>query len=165
MTRYLVAAASRETVAAACEYLDRKLDEEDVGDEPAGHGQVDHGSGADPGSGADHGDDDGPAEGSSTDAAADSEDGEVYVLTVEETARPVRDREAVSRAAQERLADRVRVRTIRREGLPAREIVRFVRERDVDEVVLGPTRSGPGIGSTTRTVLSNVEVPVFVVPG
>jgi len=40
VTRYLVAAATRETVAAACEYLDRKLDEEDVGDEPAGHGQV-----------------------------------------------------------------------------------------------------------------------------
>jgi nucleotide-binding universal stress UspA family protein len=89
----------------------------------------------------------------------------VYVLTVEESARPVRDREAVSRAAQERVAGSVRVRTIRREGSPAREIVRFVRERDVDEVVLGPTRSGPGIGSTTRTVLSNVEVPVFVVPG
>jgi hypothetical protein len=40
VTRYLVAAATRETVAAACEYLDRKLDEADVGDEPAGHGQV-----------------------------------------------------------------------------------------------------------------------------
>jgi hypothetical protein len=34
VTRYLVAAASRETVAATCEYLDRKLDRADVGDEP-----------------------------------------------------------------------------------------------------------------------------------
>jgi nucleotide-binding universal stress UspA family protein len=154
VTRYLVAAASRETVAAACEYLDRKLDEADVGDELADHGQVVDESGAD----------DTPADESSTDAAPEDDD-EMYVLTIEESARPVRDREAVSRAAQERVAGSVRVRTIRREGSPAREIVRFVRERDVDEVVLGPTRSGPGIGSTTRTVLSSVEVPVFVVPG
>lgn len=133
MTRYLVAAASRETVAAACDYLDRKLEEE-AGEEPA------------------------------DDADTERLDDEVYVLTVEETARPVRDMEAVSRAAQARLADRVQVRTIRREGSPDREIVAFVRDRDIDEVVLGPSRTGGGIGSTTRTVLSNVEVPVFVVP-
>lgn len=119
MTRYLVAAAARPTVAAACDYLDPELAEGD----------------------------------------------EVYVLTVEETARPVSDREAISRVVQERLADRASVRTIRREGRPDREIVTFARERDVDQVVLGPSRTGVGIGSTTRSVLASVEMPVFVVPG
>ncbi|WP_255195529.1 universal stress protein [Halorarius litoreus] len=90
---------------------------------------------------------------------------EVFLLTVTEEARPVDDRAAVSRIAQERLADRATVRTIRREGIPDKEIVQFARERNVDQIVLGPNRNGgPGIGSTTRSVLNKVEVPVFVVP-
>lgn len=90
---------------------------------------------------------------------------EVYLLTVEEDERPIPDRSAVSRVAQERLADRATVRTIRRAGIPDREIVLFAREKDVDQIILGPKRGGgPGIGSTTRSVLNTVEVPVFVVP-
>lgn len=119
MNRYLVAAASRETAEAACDYLDGKL------------------------------------------AAGD----EVYLLTVEEDARPAGDGTAVSRIAQERLADAATVRTIRREGAPDREIVAFARDREVDQIVVGPMRgSGTGIGSTTRSLLNKVEVPVFVVP-
>lgn len=119
MTRYLVAAASRETAAAACDYLDGKVSRGD----------------------------------------------EVYLLTVDEEEQPIGDSTAVSQLAQDRLADRATVRTIRTEGRPDREIVGFAREREVDEIVVGPTRGdSPGIGSTTRSVLNKVEVPVFVVP-
>lgn len=90
---------------------------------------------------------------------------EVYLLTVADDEDPIPDRSAVSRVAQERLGGRATVRTIRRDGAPDREIVRFAREKDVDQIVLGPNRKGgPGIGSTTRSVLNTVEVPVFVVP-
>lgn len=119
MTRYLVAAASRETAEAACDYLDGKVSRGD----------------------------------------------EVYLLTVDEEERPVGDGTAVSQLAQERLADRTTVRTIRSEGRPDLEIVQFARDREVDEIVVGPARGdSPGIGSTTRSVLNKVEVPVFVVP-
>jgi nucleotide-binding universal stress UspA family protein len=90
---------------------------------------------------------------------------EVFVLTVQEDARPVDDRAAISRIAQERLAGRASVRTIRKQGVPDKEIVRFARDRGIDQIVVGPKRGGgPGIGSTTRSVLNKVEVPVFVVP-
>lgn len=93
-------------------------------------------------------------------------DDEVYVLTVEEEGVRV-DGDALS-AAQARLTEIVTVRTVRREGDPASEIVVFVRENDIDEVILGPRREGSGgfstIGTTTRTVLNKVEGPVFVVP-
>lgn len=91
-------------------------------------------------------------------------DDEVYVITVEEEARPITDRDEVLTAAQLRLAGRAEVRTIRRAGQPDQEIVALARERDVDEIILGPMREGSGIGSTTRSVLNKVEVPVFVVP-
>lgn len=89
---------------------------------------------------------------------------EVYVITIEEEARPITDRDEVLTAAQLRLAGNAEVRTIRRSGDPDLEIVTFARERDVDEIILGPMREGSGIGSTTRSVLNKVEVPVFVVP-
>ena len=93
-------------------------------------------------------------------------DDEVYVLTVEEEGVEV-DQEALS-VAQERFAGTATVRTVRREGSPASEIVAFVREHDIDEVIVGPRREGGEgfgtIGTTTRTVLNNVEGPVFVVP-
>jgi nucleotide-binding universal stress UspA family protein len=95
----------------------------------------------------------------------DDED-EVYVLTVEEDGVEV-DRDALS-TAQVKLAEVTAVRTVRREGEPAAEIVAFVRENDIDEVILGPRREGgegfSTIGTTTRTVLNKVEGPVFVVP-
>jgi nucleotide-binding universal stress UspA family protein len=93
-------------------------------------------------------------------------DDEVYVLTVEEEGVDV-DRAALS-DAQERFAGIATVRTVRREGSPAPEILAFVREHDIDEVIIGPRREGGEgfgtIGTTTRAVLNNVEGPVFVVP-
>jgi nucleotide-binding universal stress UspA family protein len=76
------------------------------------------------------------------------------------------DREAALDLAQVRLADQTEVRTFRRSGEPAREIVSFARENEVDEIIMGPAR-GVGIstiGSTTRAVLSRVDEPVYVVP-
>lgn len=89
----------------------------------------------------------------------------VYVLTVDVPEEPD-DRVAALDVAQVELTDLVEVRTIRREGLPAREIVRFSRDNDVDEIIMGPARSGgvTTIGSTTRGVLNKVDKPVFVLP-
>jgi nucleotide-binding universal stress UspA family protein len=94
------------------------------------------------------------------------EDGDrVDVLTVD-VPDESDDREAALDLAQVRLADVTEVRTFRRDGEPAREIVTFVRENDVDEIIMGPARQGgvSTIGSTTRAVLSRVDKPVFVVP-
>ncbi|QLD84822.1 universal stress protein [Natronomonas halophila] len=94
------------------------------------------------------------------------EDGDrVNVLTVD-VPDESDDREAALDLAQVRLADVTEIRTFRRDGEPAREIVTFVRENDVDEIIMGPARQGgiSTIGSTTRAVLSRVDKPVFVVP-
>lgn len=145
MTTFLVPAASRETAVAACDYLDGRLEDAD----------------------------------------------EVYVLTVEE--RDERDQQAGEgdRAgagstgedgttgddgstastpfdlARSRLGGLATVRTIRRTGDPARVIVSFARDRDVDEIVIGPPAGGadggsPSLGRTSRAVLRNTDVPVFV---
>lgn len=92
-------------------------------------------------------------------------DDEVLVVTVE----PPGESEASDVAldvAQVRLAGIADVGTYRLTGTPAREIVGFARDRQVDEIVVGPSRSGAAgrIGSTTRSVLATVDVPVFVVP-
>ncbi|MFQ3320229.1 MAG: nucleotide-binding universal stress UspA family protein [Natronomonas sp.] len=92
-------------------------------------------------------------------------DDEVYVLTVD-VQEETNDREAALDTAQVRLTDLVEVRTIRRSGVPAREIVNFARENEVDEIIMGPARAGgiSTIGSTTRAVLNKMDKPVFVVP-
>ena len=89
----------------------------------------------------------------------------VYVLTVDVPAEPD-DRGAALDVAQAELSEVVAVRTIRRTGTPAREIVRFSRDNDVDEIIVGPARTGgiTTIGSTTRAVLNKVDKPVFVLP-
>ena len=89
----------------------------------------------------------------------------VYVLTVD-VPEESDEGEAALDVAQVELTDVVEVRTIRREGRPAQEIVNFARENDVDEIVMGPARTGgiTTIGSTTRAVLNKVDKPVFVVP-
>ena len=96
----------------------------------------------------------------------DPED-EVYVLTVEEPGVPGAT-PADFQEAQTRLTEVASVRTIRRRGHPDQAIVAFVREKDVDEIIMGPQRdAAPGfstIGSTTRAVLNKVDAPVFVVP-
>jgi nucleotide-binding universal stress UspA family protein len=93
-------------------------------------------------------------------------DDEVYVLTVEEEGVTI-DRDALT-VAQAHLGDVIRIRTVRRKGDPASEIVAFVREQEIDEVILGPRREGgegfTTIGTTTRVVLNKVDKPVFVVP-
>ena len=90
----------------------------------------------------------------------------VYVLTVD-VPDETDDREAALDDAQVELTEHVEVRTIRRSGVPAREIIDLAREGDVDEIIMGPARTGgiTTIGSTTRAVLNKVEKPVFVVPG
>lgn len=92
-------------------------------------------------------------------------DDRVDVLTVDVPEEPD-DRGAALDVAQVELSDVVEVRTIRRHGEPAREIVRFSRENDVDEIIVGPARTGgvTTIGSTTRAVLNKVDKPVFVLP-
>jgi len=89
----------------------------------------------------------------------------IYVLTVDVPGERD-DRQAALDTAQVRLAEEGEVRTIRRSGVPGREIVDFVRANDIDEVIMGPTRQGglSTIGSTTREVLENVDKPVFVLP-
>lgn len=88
----------------------------------------------------------------------------VDVLTVDDGADD--DRDAALAVVQGRLSVAVEVRTFRRRGRPDREIVAFARDRDVDEIIVGPRR-GTGystIGTTTRAVLNKVDKPVFVVP-
>lgn len=89
----------------------------------------------------------------------------VYVLTVDVPDEPD-DREAALDVAQVELTDLIEVRTIRKSGVPAREIVSFARLKDLDEIIVGPARTGgiSTLGSTTRAVLDKVDKPVFVVP-
>ena len=53
-------------------------------------------------------------------------------------------------------------------GFAAEEIARFVAEEDIDLIVMGVSDSGKVIhalmGSVTTTVLSNVKIPVLVIP-
>lgn len=92
-------------------------------------------------------------------------DDSVYVLTVDVPGERG-DRQAALDTAQVSLAEPGSVRTFRRAGEPGKEIVAFVRDNDVDEIIMGPAREGgiSTIGSTTRAVLRNVDKPVFVLP-
>ncbi|WP_254840836.1 universal stress protein [Natronomonas marina] len=93
------------------------------------------------------------------------DDDSVYVLTVD-VPDERDDSQAALDTAQVSLADVGEVRTIRRSGTPGREIVAFVRENEIEEIIMGPARGGgiSTIGSTTREVLTNVDKPVFVLP-
>lgn len=121
MTRFLVATAARATTAAACDYLDGRVESGD----------------------------------------------DVYVVTVAEDDEGERD--VGFDTVRARLGDRATVRTLRYSGTPARVVVGFARERDIDEIILGPRRGGADgegastLGSTTRAVLTTVDLPVFVV--
>jgi nucleotide-binding universal stress UspA family protein len=90
---------------------------------------------------------------------------EVYVLTID-VPDEFDEREAALDVAQVELTGVTDVRTIRRSGDPGREIVSFAHERDIDEIIMGPSRRGgtSTIGSTTRAVLNRLDIPVFVVP-
>jgi nucleotide-binding universal stress UspA family protein len=91
-------------------------------------------------------------------------DDAVFVLTVDDGADD--DRDAALARAQTGLAGIATVRTFRRTGRPDVEIVRFVREQGIDEIIMGPRRGGDftSIGETTRSVLNKTDSPVFVVP-
>lgn len=99
---------------------------------------------------------------------------EVYVLTVEESGGEGEDEggeeptDAGFDVARTRLAGTATVRTIRQSGSPDRVIVLFARERDMDEIIVGPhtgTREEgiSALGSTARAVLRETDMPVFVV--
>lgn len=120
-----------------------------------------------------------------TEAACDYLEGrlepgdEVYVLTVEEETEgtdegsaPGTDRgdrtDTGFDVARPRLSAVATLRTIRLSGEPARVIVTFARDREVDEIVIGPHSGAPGtdsshLGSTARGVLRETDKPVFVV--
>jgi nucleotide-binding universal stress UspA family protein len=72
----------------------------------------------------------------------------------------------------EPLADRVRAAGIRcevvaRPGLPADQIISFLREREVDRIVMGTHSPGPVgkllVGSVAEAVLRTARVPVYIV--
>jgi len=92
-------------------------------------------------------------------------DDKVSVLTVD-VPDERDDRQAALDTAQVELGETGAVRTYRRSGDPGREIVAFVRENDIDEIIMGPARTGgiSTIGSTTKAVLRNLDKPVFVLP-
>jgi len=136
--RYLVATDSVHTTAAACDYLDPRLetgDEIDVltvvgpDDEAADRG----GPPGAPSSGRDAGD------------AGDA-----------------------ANVAAARLAGRAIVETLVREGPPAETIRSAVGERDPDVVLIGThggrPGAGPGLGSVARSIVENLDRPVVVLP-
>lgn len=107
---------------------------------------------------------------------------EVYLLTVEEAASTgYANGDGESSAddngkptdvgfglARPRLGGLATLRTIRLSGDPARVIVTFARDREVDEIVIGPhsgaAETDPSVlGSTARGVLRETDKPVFVV--
>ncbi|MFB6170264.1 MAG: universal stress protein [Haloarculaceae archaeon] len=93
-------------------------------------------------------------------------DDEVLVLTVDGEGEH-RDGTDALNVASVRLVEPA-VETLRREGVPADEILAVADEREVDEVVMGARQGSPGaetpVGGTTRQVLAAAAVPVVVVP-
>lgn len=74
-------------------------------------------------------------------------DDEVFVLIIEEAGEP--DAEASLDVAHIELSGTARVRTFRRSGTPAREVVGFAHSRNVDEIVVGPS----GVAESGRSGL------------
>ena len=113
-------------------------------------------------------------------AIAAATDATVYLLAVVPVENPIRfDTSDVAELeeAKERLVDElveacanvdVHVSGAVRRGRPARAILAFAEERDVDLIVLGRTgRDGvaaPLLGSTTDRVLRGTTIPVMVLP-
>ena len=104
-------------------------------------------------------------------------DDEVFVLTVAEPDLDERDAGDAANVARSRLLPAV-VEVLERDGDPAESVRAVLAERDVDTLLLGPHRGDPGSsddpesdvtdaeapGSTVRTLLGAVDVPVVVVP-
>ena len=75
--------------------------------------------------------------------------------------------EALQPLAQQVRASGVRCEIVVRPGLPADQIVSFLRERQVDRVVMGTHSPGPIgkllVGSVAEAVLRTANVPVYIV--
>jgi len=103
-------------------------------------------------------------------------DDEVLVVTVSEPDLDARDAGDAANVARTRLLPAT-VEVLERAGDPADEIGDVLAERDADVLVVGPRRGDPDAaaesgtdddrsesGSTVRTLLGRVDVPVVVVP-
>ena len=143
--RYLLATDSVHTTAAACDYLDPRLESRDAVDaltvlQPTGVTDDSDVAGA-PGSTA-------PDPTAAEQDAADAAD--------------------AANVASVRLAGRATVETMTREGDPAAVVRSVADERDVDVVLLGThggrPGAGPGPGSVTTAVLAEADRPVVVLP-
>lgn len=92
---------------------------------------------------------------------------EVVVVTVAESELPDRDPDDAANVARSRLVP-ASVEVCRRSGEPADEIQAVLEDVDADIVITGPRRGDPEadstLGSTTRSLLEWVDVPVVVVP-
>lgn len=101
-------------------------------------------------------------------------DDEVLVVTVGESDLDARDAGDAANVARTRLLPAT-VEVLERHGDPAAEVRAVLADRDVDALVVGPHRGDPGApggsesngcapGSTVRTLLGTVDIPVVVVP-
>jgi len=102
-------------------------------------------------------------------------DDEVLVVTVDEPDLDSRDAGDAANVARSRLLPAT-VEVLERAGEPAAEIRSVLAEREVDALLLGPHRGDPDTGgeggesgadapgSTVRSLLGDVTVPVVVVP-
>jgi nucleotide-binding universal stress UspA family protein len=95
-------------------------------------------------------------------------DDEVLLLTVETGELEARDAGDAANVARTRLVEPA-VDTLTREGEPAAVIREVAAAEGVDEILLGQHRGDPDVagdppGSTVRSVLAEVAIPVVVVP-
>ena len=135
---YLVATASVHTTAAACDYLEDRLD----------------GPAADTVTVL-------------TVTAADGDDaGDVVGRDADDAVG--RDADDAANVARARLVGRATVETATRSGDPAASVLEAVDDLAPDVLVLGPRSGAPGatadLGSTARSVLARSPVPAVVVP-
>lgn len=95
-------------------------------------------------------------------------DDEVVVLTVDEDGVEARDGGDAANVARSRLLP-ASVEVVEAAGDPAAAVEAALADHDADVLVLGSRRGNPDAageapGSTIRSVLGSVEVPVVVVP-
>ena len=139
---YLVATASVHTTAAACDYLENRLDGPAADTVTTGH----------PTAVADH-------VTLLTVTAPDGRDAGDAVY---------RDADDAANVARARLVGGATVETATRGGDPAASVLETVDDLAPDVLVLGPRSGAPGatadLGSTARSVLARSPVPAVVVP-
>ncbi|GAD53936.1 hypotheical protein [Halarchaeum acidiphilum MH1-52-1] len=138
MTRFLVATDSVHTTAAACDYLQPRLDADDVV----------------------------RVVGITGDGSRDGHESPSDSLGDRNAARSADAGDAVN-VASARLAT-PSVETAIRDGEPADEIREELERGDVDVLVIGAHEPGPGaeegLGRTAGALVGHVEVPTVVLP-